>query len=158
MIREAKFNDDRSHRYMLIREWDLTRDPILWIGLNPSTANEEEDDATIRRVIRFSQDWGYGVAVMMNLFTQVTPYPNELDIFDVGATLQNRADLWHMSQNTHQTVCCWGNFKQAQFEGRVIAERLKYPYCLGQNKNGSPKHPLYIRSDTKPKPFLNYGT
>lgn len=55
----AIFSDDRRCRFSLFRVWDETKLNIMFIGLNPSTANEIVNDPTIRRVISFASSWGY---------------------------------------------------------------------------------------------------
>lgn len=74
----AHFSACRKYRYYLWRVWDIQKPIILFIGLNPSTANENMDDNTIRRVKRFAHKWGYGGVYMMNLFAWVTKEPKEL--------------------------------------------------------------------------------
>ena len=75
----AHFEDDRQYRYLLWRNWDELKPKIMFIGLNPSTANEEKDDPTIRRVCIFAKKWGFGGVYMANLFPFVTAYPKELE-------------------------------------------------------------------------------
>lgn len=74
----ARFSACRNYRYALWRIWDIDKPLVMFIGLNPSTANETTDDPTIRRVVDFAFRWGYGGVYMMNLFAWVTPYPGEL--------------------------------------------------------------------------------
>lgn len=64
----ARFSPDRVYRYDLVRDWDTRQQVVAFIGLNPSTADESEDDPTIRRCIRYARDWGYGGIVMLNAF------------------------------------------------------------------------------------------
>ena len=58
----AVFSPDRIYRYVLYRVWDEAKPRVMFIGLNPSTADESVDDPTIRRCKRFAADWGYGGA------------------------------------------------------------------------------------------------
>lgn len=64
----AEFSECRKYRYVLWRRWDWKGygNQVMFIGLNPSTADETEDDPTIRRCIRFAKDWGYSGLLMMN--------------------------------------------------------------------------------------------
>lgn len=64
----AEFSDCRTYRYALWRKWDWQgfANQVMFIGLNPSTADETEDDPTIRRCIRFAKDRGFGGLMMMN--------------------------------------------------------------------------------------------
>ena len=68
----AEFSPDRKYRYALWRIWDKSNPLIMFIGLNPSKANELKDDPTIRRVRRFAFDWGYGGVYMINYFNAPT--------------------------------------------------------------------------------------
>lgn len=54
----AEFNKDRTHRYALQRKWGKGERHILFIGLNPSRADETFNDPTITRCINFAKDWG----------------------------------------------------------------------------------------------------
>ena len=144
----AKFSDDRFYRYALWRIWDRDKAMMMFIGLNPSTANETTDDPTIRRVKRFAKDWGYGGVFMTNLFAFVTAYPEELLKCDdpVGDN-----DLWlkEIARECKDILFAWGSFN-VNGRDKEIIEKFPLSYVLGVNKDGSPKHPLYIKADTKP--------
>lgn len=156
MNKGAKFNDDRTHRYALWRIWNPDKPLIMFIGLNPSTANETEPDPTINRVTRFAFDHKFGGLYMMNLFSMVTPFPVELQ-----ADVDPENDRWLEKVSLVCKVVCfaWGAFGEAP--GRyAIRERAaemirRYPgaHCLGRTKFGSPKHPLYLPADTPIIPF-----
>jgi hypothetical protein len=142
----ATFSPCRKHRYVLTRIWDHEKPPVAFIGLNPSTANESQDDPTIRRVVRFSRSFGYGRVNMLNLFSYVTPYPHLLKECEdpIG---YNDEYLKYYCRNT-DVVFAWGNFDVFGRDKEVM-KFFPIAYCLGKNKNGSPKHPLYLRSDTQ---------
>ena len=74
----AKFSDCRKYRFVLWRIWDYSLETIMFIGLNPSTANEVKQDNTINRIKGLTKDLGYGGFYMLNLFTFITAYPKEL--------------------------------------------------------------------------------
>ncbi len=78
--RSANISNDRQERFSLSRIWDLNKPKILYIMLNPSYADHEFDDPTIRRLIFFSKKFKYGGFYVANLFTQITPYPKFLNI------------------------------------------------------------------------------
>ena len=65
--RTATFSPCRTWRYSLLRRW-APCDYAMFIGLNPSTADETQDDPTVRRCIRYAQSWGYGALYMTNIF------------------------------------------------------------------------------------------
>jgi hypothetical protein len=165
--RKTLFSTDRKHRYLLWREsgCDLfdaqtgkrADDFVQFVGLNPSTANETEDDPTIRRCIALTKRWGYGCLAMTNIFSMVTAYPNELD--DTRFSDENRELVMDAAKRAGMIICCWGNFSQAQKWGRalvaVLVEDNLPVFHLGLNQNGSPKHPLYLKSDTLPTPYAS---
>jgi hypothetical protein len=74
----AEFSECQQYRYTLWRTWDSQADRVMFIGLNPSTADETEDDPTIRRCIRFAKDWGYGGILMMNAYAYRSTAPRGL--------------------------------------------------------------------------------
>lgn len=122
----------------------------MLIGLNPSTANEDNDDPTIRRIISLAKYNGYGGIYMLNLFPFITPYPSELKI-DFESRLDDN-DYWLRTIKCANVVFCWGNFNVL---GRDKIIQLMFPQalCFGKNKNGSPKHPLYLPAITTLIPF-----
>ena len=144
----AKFNQERTERYFLYRKWDLEKHNLMLIGLNPSTANEETDDPTIRRIISLARSNGYGGIYMTNLFPMITAYPSELK-FDVEAVIRNDYWLEIVYFQWCRDICfCWGNFNVLERD-RHIEQLYPSGLCFGKNKNGSPKHPLYLKADTK---------
>lgn len=148
----ATFSANRRHRYALWRIWDENKPLIMFIGLNPSTADEDDNDKTIRRVIGFAKDWGYGGMYMMNLFTYITPYPKELtNLYD--PYMDDYILLLKISEKCKSILFCWGTFKQAKKRADIVSRLFKNALCLGKNKDGSPKHPLYMLKNTKPIKF-----
>jgi len=144
----AIFSDDRKYRYVLYRIWDKSKPKIMFIGLNPSTANETTDDPTIRRVKSFAAAWGYGGVYMMNLFAFVTAYPEELKKTN-NPLGDNDVWLGKISQKCDKTIFAWGSFKEAIDRSKYIMKKFK-GYALVLNKDGSPRHPLYVPKNTKP--------
>ena len=76
--KSAVFSTCRKYRYSLTRSWNLTENYVLFIGLNPSIADETIDDPTLTRCINFAKDWGYSGLIMVNLFAYMSTYPIEL--------------------------------------------------------------------------------
>ncbi|GHX72979.1 hypothetical protein VCSRO16_3593 [Vibrio cholerae] len=68
MKNTAELSKCRKYRYALWRTWDSDKPFAMFIGLNPSTADEKNDDPTLRRCINFAKSWGYGGVCMANLF------------------------------------------------------------------------------------------
>lgn len=149
----AHFSDCRKFRYGLWRVWNDKAGLCQFIGLNPSTANELKDDPTIRRVASMAKSWGFGGIVMTNLFAMVTPYPKDLITTGEpeGANLKYLSNVHAISE---MTVFAWGNFNVLGRD-QMVKDMFPGAMALHINKNGSPKHPLYVRSDVKP---INYLT
>ncbi len=123
--------------------------PLLqFIGLNPSTANETTNDPTIRKVIKFAKKWGYGGIYMTNLFAFASLNPKDLLTCEnpVG---NNDAHLLFVKKMCDGNVLfAWGNFKEAKKRSELVEGMFEQATCLGLNKDGSPKHPLYIKDNT----------
>jgi hypothetical protein len=148
-ISGAEFSPCGNYRYALWRIWDTTKPKVMFIGLNPSTANEFRDDPTIRRVKAMAKNWGFGGVYMMNLFAWVTAYPNECPDPVNG----NDAWLSKIATKCSDVIFAWGNFKEAQERAKKVIEIFPQAKALHINKNGSPKHPLYVRGDVIPVSF-----
>lgn len=146
----AKFSPNNKRRYCLWRIWDDTLPYIAFIGLNPSTANQNDDDPTIRRVKRFAFDWGYGGVYMLNCFSQVTPYPSALK----AESNDKENDRWirEIGDSCEKIVFAWGNFTVVNHFGRDVELSAMFPdaVALRLNSNGSPAHPLYIPANVTP--------
>lgn len=145
----AHFSEDRKYRYALWRIWDREKPLIMFIGLNPSNADEIESDPTIRRVGDFANKWGFGGFYMMNLFSFVTPYPEQLQAPEANDD-ENDTWLYNISKTCKTIIYCWGNFPQAKGRAMQILERFPGGFAIIINKNGSPRHPLYIKRSCQP--------
>lgn len=146
----AQFSGCRNYRYALWRIWDESKPLVMFIGLNPSTANEATDDPTIRRVKRFASDWGFGGVYMMNLFAYVTPYPEELKKCN-DPLGDNDGWLEKIAEKCDKIIFAWGSFEEATERAKDIMQRFD-GYALIINKDGSPRHPLYVKADIEPVP------
>ena len=78
MKKKAIFSKDQKYRYLLERTWNNSKKKLLFIMLNPSSADSKKDDPTIRRLISFSKKWGYGGFKVCNLYSYVTSYQSTL--------------------------------------------------------------------------------
>ena len=145
MIRRAEFSIDKKERYSLKREWDKSKNKILYIMLNPSLADDKNDDPTIRRLISFTKKYNYGGFLVGNIFTTITPNPKEIDK-SKGISDKNFEKLLKLINKADQIVYAWGDNIE---EPQLLKELVLNPKCFGKNLNGSPKHPLYLPSETK---------
>lgn len=149
----ATFSEDRKYRYSLWRIWDESKPLVMFIGLNPSKANEFEPDPTITRVIGFARSWGYGGVYMMNCFPFVSTNPDDLK--DHGNTAQNDNLIYEIARKCGEIIFAWGTFEIVKELGRDVELKGMLPdaKCLIRNKDGTPRHPLYVKSDTVPVKF-----
>lgn len=155
---DAVISQDGRYRYLLRRVWDYAKPRVLFVMLNPSTADAHEDDATIRSCVRLASGAGYGSMEVVNLFGYRATNPAELQNVsnpigpanaDVGDVAINRCDL---------VICAWGTHHMAERRAREMVSWVKgwkpAAYCLGTTKSGAPKHPLYIKSGTPLQTFV----
>ena len=152
MVKISRFADisnDKKDRFSLSRIWDSKKPKALYIMLNPSYADDESDDPTIRRLIFFSKKFKFGGFYVTNLFTQITPYPKELNM-DNNSKKKNLIIISELIKKSDLIVYAWGNLVSEPMQLRKLIES---PVCFGLNKNGTPKDPLYLRSDTKLQDF-----
>lgn len=147
--KSADISNDKKDRFSLSRIWDSKKPKALYIMLNPSYADDESDDPTIRRLIFFSKKFKFGGFYVTNLFTQITPYPKELNM-DNNSKKKNLIIISELIKKSDLIVYAWGNLVSEPMQLRKLIES---PLCFGINKNGTPKHPLYLRSDTKLQDF-----
>ncbi len=149
-IDSAVFNLNKTYRYCLIRTWDKSKPFVMFIGLNPSTADGINNDATIRRCKTLAFNLGYGGLYMLNCFAFISTDPKKL-VYDPELIERNNDWLETISKKCADVVFCWGNFKIVKETKRdqEIIKMFPDAKVLGLNKNGSPKHPLYMPSDTK---------
>ncbi|MCF6276041.1 MAG: DUF1643 domain-containing protein, partial [Robiginitomaculum sp.] len=76
--RTAVFSDCRTWRYRLAQIWDESKEPLYWLMLNPSTADEVKNDPTVERCERRARMWGYGGSVVLNIFSYRATDPKDM--------------------------------------------------------------------------------
>jgi hypothetical protein len=153
---KAVFSEDRIYRYEL-RRWWADGVPILWIMLNPSTADEVQDDPTVNRCVRFSQKWGYPGLVVCNIFALRATDPKRLREVDDPVGSENDETIMRCAHEAATVVCAWGVHGALESRGdRVLVALRGYgrlPMCLGTTKENHPKHPLYLANGTPLRPY-----
>ena len=151
----ASFSNDRKYRYALWRIWDKEQPIVMFVGLNPSTANESTNDPTINRVVAIARNLGFGGVYMMNCFAYISTDPDGL-IIDVISHCINDNLLIEIGAKCKDVVFAWGNFPIVIKTGRDqdLIKMFPNAKALHINKNGSPKHPLYCKANSKLVPFL----
>lgn len=148
----ADFDATGKYRFKLWRIWDKSKPTITFIMLNPSTANAQTDDPTIRRCINFARSWGYGGIEVVNLFALVSSESEKLLTTSNSIGTDNDLVILKAASQAAKIIIAWGAFKEAKVRGKdVLGLLYKYDiYCLGKTKEGHPKHPLYLRKDLEP--------
>ena len=167
LARETVFSPCRRWRYTLWRDWmddvleleeragNNSAKYAMFIGLNPSTADETRDDPTVRRCVGFAKSWGYGALCMTNIFAWRDTDPAGMKASDDPVGTDNDAWLIRCAAGAGVVVAAWGN--HGMFRGRdaAVAKLLTGVgpglSCLAVTQAGQPQHPLYMRSDLKPK-------
>ena len=150
----AVLSDDRLYRYFLCRDvgGEKIAGTCLFIMLNPSTADEQTNDATIRKCIGFARLWGFTRLEVVNLYAYRATNPRRL--FEVYAPIgdDNDQQILDAANRAKRIVCAWGN--HGAVRGREIRGRLEDAHIpisvLGLTKRGEPKHPLYVPYSVKP--------
>lgn len=143
------------YRWSLGRNWAPpgALPTALFVMLNPSTADGDVDDPTIRRCIGFARSWGCGGVLVANLFPWRARKPRDLVAArEAGSDVVQRRTrdlhlrhLMTLAQGPH--VAAWGAHAMAAGEAPTLpGDRWM---CLGTTSSGAPRHPLYLRGDTE---------
>ena len=159
--KSAIISDCGKYRYELHREWDKDKGKVLFIMLNPSTANAIHDDLTTIRCINFAKKWGYGGIMIGNIYPFRAKRPKDLrkwlkdkEVDHEYVKYDNRNYIQNMINQCELTVCAWG----CNHPG--IPEMLEYTsglHYLELCDDGiTPKHPLgNLSKDLVPIGFTN---
>ena len=156
-----------KYRYKLTRTWDEDKGKVLFIMLNPSTANHIENDLTTIRCINFAEKWGYGGIMIGNIYPFRAKRPKDLrkwikqdrdDNYKTGlgitfARNENKNHVKEMAEQADIIVCAWGcNYKDGIPE---YVEELGDLHYLELCDDGiTPKHPLgNLSNDLKPRRY-----
>lgn len=155
MERAATLSACRTYRYALWRRWGRG-DYAMFIGLNPSTADETNDDPTIRRCIGFARAWGYGALCMANLFAYRATDPADMKKAAEPVGWENDHTLTTLARGAGVVVAAWG--AHGTYKGRDQSVRLLVPnlHFLRLTKDGHPGHPLYLPASLKPQRWVQW--
>ena len=164
MISGAEFSPCRTWRYRLWRIWDAAKPAVLFIGINPSTADETINDPTVTRCMRYAEVWGYGSVLVCNLFAFRSTRPQNLWTASdpIGpandAAIIKAATQVLESLQPGRIVCAWGNhgaYLDRSTDVLVMLEKHLIPvHCLAVTRGKEPAHPLYLRADLMPQEFI----
>ncbi|MBT8218993.1 MAG: DUF1643 domain-containing protein [Bacteroidia bacterium] len=144
MIRSAVISDDLLYRYMLTRCWQPEGRSVMFIGLNPSTADDRQDDPTIHKCIKFAKRWGYGSLVVTNLFAYRATDPKDLLNTTDPIGTENDAYILKKARQVDQIVCAWGNMGTLYNRAQEVMSFIPTSSAIRINRTGQPSHPLYL--------------
>lgn len=151
----AVFSECGAYRYFLSRRWASGNNCIVWICLNPSTADHQKNDPTVTRLCNFSRKWGYDSLRLLNIFALRSTDPRGLKKIDDPIGPDND---WWFREIAHargqDIVCAWGVHGNYMNRGADVMNSLLLSsgaktHVLGWTKSGMPKHPLYLAADTE---------
>lgn len=155
MEKLAEISKCGRYRYLLTRRWDASKPSLIFIMLNPSTADHQKDDNTIRRCIRFARDRGFGGVTVGNLFAFRATSPKDMKAAADPIGPDNNGYLASLfiigQQHNVPIIAAWGTHgsfknrdKAVQYLGEKAGSKLQ---CLGTTSSGNPRHPLYVKAD-----------
>jgi len=149
------FSQCRTWRYTLSRKWTADASPRFanFILLNPSTADETQDDPTIRRCRGFAEREGFKAIVITNLFAFRATKPRDLFAAADPIGPHNDRTVFEVARVASVVILGWGNHGSFQNQDiRVLTMlRANHIFChaLGWTKHKQPRHPLYLPGDTE---------
>lgn len=154
-----------SYRFELSRDWSGgDQPPLVFVMLNPSTADETVNDPTIRRCVGFATRWGHSGLRVANLYGWRATHPQ--DLWQAADPVGDVAD-WYLARHIgyaaetagSRLVAAWGDHARPD---RVVRFRQilgdHQAWCLGTTLSGQPRHPLRVAYDTVPQQWPNAGT
>lgn len=152
----ARFSRCKNYRYTLKRSWDEGAGKVLFVGLNPSTADHRKDDPTIRRCVGFAHSWGFAAMEIANLFAYRATYPRDLKMASDPIGPRNGFWLLKAMRDSDLVVACWGT--DGNFRGAAdrFLRRHENLHCIKWNSSQTPAHPLYLKKDLVPIPIPSY--
>jgi hypothetical protein len=161
MERSATFSPCRRYRYSLWRNWSgLIPDQsgyAMFIGLNPSTADEQLDDPTVRRCIAYAKAWGYAGLCMTNLFAFRATEPRDMLKEPEPVGQDNDRTLLNLSETAGVVVAAWGTHGSHQRRDDAVMGMMPALHCLRLTRSGHPGHPLYLPKTLRPVPLKYRG-
>lgn len=156
--KEAELSEDGRYRYTLTRVWDASLPVLVFVMLNPSTADAVHDDATVRRCLGFARAWKYGGILVVNLFALRTAHPGVLVGTRPSERVGEHNDLTiERAVKDRDVVVAWGVHGWIEDRDFHVMSILR-PHaavidCLGLTVERMPKHPLYLAATVRRRPF-----
>ena len=153
MEKGADFSPCRRYRYTLWRLWGGARGYLMFIGLNPSTADEVQDDPTVRRCIGYARDWGYSGLWMTNIFAYRATKPDDMKAVADPEGPENDRWLGQVAAGAELVVAAWGTHGAYRDRHQRVRDLLPQLHYLRLTQEGYPAHPLYLPKSLLPIPW-----
>jgi hypothetical protein len=162
VIGGATFSDCGRYRQALTRDWTpegAVPRAVLFVGMNPSIADAEASDPTCHRELMFARDWGFTRYLKGNVLDWRATSPKDIPADPaLACSAANIPVLVEMAQDAELVVMAYGKLHKRHHGTvaevlRAIAAVGRPLKCLGLNQDGSAKHPLYLRKDTRLRDF-----
>lgn len=168
MQNKCLFSPCRNYRYSLRHDIasagtdffaaeESAKGHAVWIALNPSKADEERLDPTLKRIRVFSAAFGFGGFVMLNLFAWRETKSKKLPKVAEPIGPENDRVILETAKAAPYVICCWGTSGSLLKRDEAVVAMLKAngikTMYLRKTKDGYPEHPLYIPGETEPKEY-----
>lgn len=153
MEKDAELSSCRKYRYALWRTWDEDKMKVMFIGLNPSTANEFKDDPTVTRCISYAKQWGYGGIIMGNIFAYRTSSTDEMKRAEDPIGRENDAWLNRLSEQADIIVAMWGNLGDFRNRSAEVCDMFPDLMCFSINATDQPHHTRGLPDGITPIPY-----
>jgi len=151
----AQLSNDRVYRYQLTRPLTAGTGPTcVFVMLNPSTADKNTDDPTVRRCKHFAIRLRCSLLIIVNLYAYRATDPRQL--WKVTDPVGPNNDKWlrDAAAQAHNTngyvIAAWGGHARPdRVQAATTVLTAAGPiHCLGTTRAGAPRHPLYLRNDS----------
>jgi hypothetical protein len=157
-LSEVAYSPCETYRYTLTRQWDATAPRLLFVMLNPSTASETRNDPTLARCEARARAMGQGAFRVANLFAFRATDPLALRRATDPVGAENDRVLTDSALWADAVICAWGNhgalLGRSATVGALLRSAGQPMLHLGLTGAGQPRHPLYVRNDVGPQPWL----
>lgn len=155
--RGAWISPGGEYRYRLWRRWGPGR-LVVFVMLNPSTADGKVDDPTVRRCIGFAKAWGFDAMEIVNLFAWRATKPKDLPAGLMTVTgPENDRHIAEVTSRASRVICAWGSMKGRppayRARARAVLAKLPEPHAIALTEAGDPRHPLYLAKGLEPSPY-----
>lgn len=150
----AVYSDCERYRYLLTRVWNPDGGKALFVMLNPSTATEVQNDPTVERCERRARALGFGAFRVTNIFAFRATDPRVMRAAADPVGPANDAAIAESVGWADAVICAWGSHGAHLGRGAAVERLLRATGAplrhLGLNRDGQPKHPLYVGYDVQP--------